>query len=667
MSAPIHKSSELTPDWQALLGESGPLADVIPHFNERPEQQQMAVAVGEAIAQRQTAIIEAGTGVGKTFAYLLPALASGGKVIVSTGTKTLQDQLFFKDLPIVKKALKTSSKLALLKGRANYLCLYRMNHALEEGAFSDRRSVNYLHRIDDWSCVTERGDIAEVNNVPSDAEVWRSVTSTLDNCMGAECDEYARCHVANARREAQEADVVVVNHHLFFADMALKEEGFGELLPHADTVILDESHQLPEIASNFFSDTLGSRQIRELSTDILSEAFRHSDMPELSDAARAMDKDVQDLRLAMDKPGIREPWHKISSKPVIVSAMKKLIDTLHTLDRVLGEVQERSKELTLSHEQLLKYRQQLDSMQTPSESSVQWYETYTRSFSLVSTPLEIATDFKKQMAIFSCSWIFTSATLAVDQSFDHFSQRIGIEDANELLLNSPFDYWHHSLMYAPPDIPEPQQFDFVEQVVDASIPVINACQGGVFVLFTSYYALNKAATLFKESLQRTIMVQGEASQQEMLERFRECGDAVLLGTGSFWEGVDVQGESLSCVIIDKLPFAAPTDPVTEARIQSIKNNNGNAFYDYQLPRAVITLKQGVGRLIRDGADKGVLVICDPRLRTKSYGRVFQESLPRMPRTQKIDVVKRFFALHFAEQSAVDSDDADDAENNKNTS
>ncbi len=651
MSDPTHKSA---PDWQVLLGNSGPLAAVIPGFSERPEQQQMAAAVGEAISQRQTAVIEAGTGVGKTFAYLLPALASGGKVIVSTGTKTLQDQLFFKDLPLVKKALKTSAKLALLKGRANYLCLYRMKQALQDGAFSDRRSVSYLHRIDDWSGMTDRGDIAEVNNVPSDAEVWGSVTSTLDNCLGAECDDYASCHVANARRDAQEADVVVVNHHLFFADMALKEEGFGELLPSADTVILDESHQLPEIASNFFSDTLGSRQLRELSRDILAEALRLGDIPELVDTTREMDKDVQDLRLAMDKPGIREPWHKINTKPVIVTAVKKLVDTLHTLDRLLGDAQERNKDLKACHERLLQYQRQLENMQTPSENSVQWYETFTRSFSLVSTPLEIASEFKKQMKHFSCAWVFTSATLAVDKCFMHFNQRIGIENATELLLDSPFDYWHHSLLYAPPDIPEPQQHDFVEQVVDASIAVINACKGGVFVLFTSYYALNKAATLFKESLGRTIMVQGEASQQEMLERFRQCGNAVLLGTGSFWEGVDVRGEALSCVIIDKLPFAAPTDPVTEARIQSIKNNKGNAFADYQLPRAVITLKQGVGRLIRDGADKGVLVICDPRLRTKSYGRVFQESLPRMPRTQKIEVVKRFFSLHSTVQAPLEA-------------
>lgn len=638
------RTPKKSPGWEALLGSAGPLSNVISGFSERPQQQQMAAAVGKAIANSETAVIEAGTGVGKTFAYLVPALASEGKVIVSTGTKTLQDQLYYKDLPIVKKALKTGTKLALLKGRANYLCVYRLQQALVDGSFKDRRSIGYLRRIDDWACITKMGDVSEVSNVPGDAEVWSSVTSTIDNCLGAECDDYAKCHVANARRLAQEADVVVVNHHLFFADMALKEEGFGELLPSADTVILDESHQLPEIASSFFSNTLGSRQIRELSRDIMAETLTYADMPALRDESQAMDKIVQDLRLAMDKPGVREPWYKISSKPAIVAEMKNLSESMDSLDKILGEVGERSKGLQACHERLVDYKQRLANMQKPSENSVQWYETYTRSFSLISTPLDIATTFQKQMEHLSCAWIFTSATLAVDHDFTHFNQRLGVESASELLLDSPFDYWHHSLMYAPPNIPEPQQHDFIDAVVEASLPVIEVCKGGVFMLFTSYRALNKAAELLKDNIDRTVMVQGEESQQEMLEKFRSLGNAVLLGTSSFWEGVDVRGEALSCVIIDKLPFAAPNDPVMEARIQSIRDNNGNPFFDYQLPQAVITLKQGVGRLIRDGEDRGVLVICDPRLRTKGYGKVFQESLPRMPRTQKIEVVKRFFTL-----------------------
>lgn len=631
-------------DWQSLLGETGPLANIIEGFTPREQQQQMAEAVGECIANYQTAIIEAGTGVGKTFAYLIPALASDGKVIVSTGTKTLQDQLFLKDLPIVKKALKSSSKLALLKGRANYLCIYRLKQALHDGIFHDKRSVNYLHRIDDWASMTDSGEVIEVTSVPKESEVWSSVTSTVDNCLGADCEYYNDCYVVKARRRAQEADVVVVNHHLFFADMALKEEGFGELLPNASTVILDESHQIPEIASNFFSDTFSSRQVRELATDIVAEATVIGDMPALRDTARNVDKIVQDLRLAMDKPGLREPWYKIRNKPAIIKEVDNLLTEMEALGELLATFAERSQGLQTCLERCQVFLVRLRNMQMPQDNAVQWYETFTRSFTLISTPLDIADTFQRQIKALPCAWVFTSATLSVDNSFQHYCQRLGITADRELQLDSPFDYWHHSLLYAPPNIPEPQAHDFVESVVEAALPVIEACKGGTFVLFTSYRALNEAAERFKDELDVPILVQGDAPQHEMIERFRELGNAVLLGTGSFWEGVDVRGEALSCVIIDKLPFASPFEPVTEARIQSIKDNNGNPFYDFQIPHAVITLKQGVGRLIRDHNDRGVLMICDPRLRTRSYGNIFLESLPRIPRTQKIEVVKRFFAL-----------------------
>lgn len=651
------KTPKTAVDWQSLLGESGPLAEIIEGFTPRVQQQQMAEAVGESIANDQTAIIEAGTGVGKTFAYLIPALASEGKVIVSTGTKTLQDQLFLKDLPIVKKALKSGSKLALLKGRANYLCTYRLKQALHDGGFRDKRSVSYLHRIEDWSSLTDSGEIIEVSSVPKDAEVWTHVTSTVDNCVGAECEYYKECYVVKARRRAQEADVVVVNHHLFFADMALKEEGFGELLPNASTVILDESHQIPEIASTFFSDTFSSRQVRELARDIVAEATVLGDMPALRDEAQQVDKIVQDLRLAMDKPGLREPWYKIRNKPAIIQEVDNLLTAMENLAVLLETFAERSQGLATCLERCSGFLVRLRNMQTPQDNTVQWYETFTRSFTLISTPLDIADTFQRQISALPCAWIFTSATLSVDNSFQHYCQRLGITADKELQLDSPFDYWHHALLYAPPNIPEPQAHDFVESVVNASLPVIEACQGGTFVLFTSYRALNEAAERFKEELDVPILVQGDAPQHEMIEKFRKLGNAVLLGTGSFWEGVDVRGEALSCVIIDKLPFASPFEPVTEARIQSIKDHHGNPFYDFQIPHAVITLKQGVGRLIRDHSDRGVLMICDPRLRTRSYGNIFLESLPRIPRTQKIEVVKRFFALKNeadSDKPAVDS-------------
>ena len=631
---------------QGLLGEDGPLAKQIDNFQARPQQQAMADAVADAIQNNGTAVIEAGTGVGKTFAYLAPALASGGRVIISTGSKTLQDQLFLKDLPLVKKALKSSSKTALLKGRANYLCLHRLQRSQEEARFKDRRFITHIQRIADWADITLVGDISELNSVPSDAEVWPSVTSTTDNCIGKECEEYLDCYVVQARKKAQEADIVVVNHHLFFADMALKEEGFGELLPTANAVILDEAHQLPEIASTFFSDFLSSRQILDLSRDILAESLANAkDMPALRDSVRKLDKCIADLRLAMDTPGLREPWYKISNIPAIKQEMQRFDKILKQLLKNLERAAERSKELASCFERVATLKTALEQFNHPKENTVQWYETFPHSFSLVSTPLDIAKPFKKQLETWDCAWILTSATLAVQQSFSHFTQRIGMEQPAELLLDSPFDYWHHGLLYAPPDMPEPHQHDFVEALIEAAVPVIEAAKGRTFMLFTSYRALNEAAELLRDEIDYPILVQGESSQVDMIERFRQLGNAVLLGTSSFWQGVDVRGAALSCVIIDKLPFSSPGDPVLEARIKAIREAGGNPFGDYQLPQAVIALKQGVGRLIRDNNDKGVLMICDPRLRTKSYGKTFLISIPRVPRTSKQADVERFFKVH----------------------
>ncbi len=630
-------------DWKQLLGKKGPLASAISGFQVREQQLEMVEAVGDAIKNHTAAVIEAGTGVGKTFAYLVPALASGGRVIVSTGTKTLQDQLFAKDLPIVKESLKTDTKIALLKGRANYLCTYRLRRAQSEGRFDDRRTLTYLQRIADWEVITFRGDIAELNSVPKESEVWQYVTSTADNCLGSDCEDYETCFVVKARREAQEADVVVVNHHLFFADLALKEEGFGELLPSANAVILDEAHQLPEIASTFFSETLSSRQLLELGKDTLSEVLSDaSDMGEIKDRLRDLEKCVLDLRLAMDKPGLREPWYKIKAKPAIEAGIADLGDILNDLGDQLKIAAERSKGLESCYERILVQIERLKNLNNPKAETVQWYETYTRSFSLVSTPLDISATFKKHLEGWPCAWVLTSATLAVGKSFDHFTHRIGMESPKELLLDSPFDYWHNALLFAPPDMPEPQNVGFIPALVKAAIPVIKASEGRTFMLFTSYRALNEAAELLKDEIEYPILVQGDSSQADMIENFRKLGNAVLLGTNSFWEGVDVRGEALSCVIIDKLPFASPGDPVLEARIKSIREQGGNPFFEYQLPQAVIALKQGVGRLIRDDKDTGVLMICDPRLRTKSYGNTFLESLPRVPKTSKIDVVERFF-------------------------
>ncbi|HMT93228.1 ATP-dependent DNA helicase [uncultured Thiothrix sp.] len=637
----------------AWLEEGGALAQRIEGFQPRPQQQAMAKAITELLAGEGVLIVEAGTGVGKTFAYLIPTLASGERVILSTGSKTLQDQLFFKDLPVVCEALKLPLKAALLKGRANYLCLQRLELTLEEGRFTDRREIGWIRRLESWSRLTETGDIAEMTAIPHDAEVWPKVTSTLENCSGLECEYYSDCFVVKARRKAQDADVVVVNHHLFFADMALKEEGFGELLPTADVIVLDEAHQLPEIASNFFSETISSRQLQEWSRDTLAEFLVNAkDMPQLRDQLNQLDKAVLDLRLVMDAPGQRASWLMMRDRPGIIEHTQTLLEVMQDLEVLLVEIVERSKGLELCHERLVELRERLLRMQMPQTDVIQWFETFTRSFSLTATPLDIAVPLQRCMETLPCRWVMTSATLAVGDSFEHFTKRLGINQAATLKLDSPFDYWHHALMYLPTGLPEPQQADFVEKMVAAAIPVIKACGGRTFMLFTSYRAMHEAAELLEGEFDYPMLIQGESPQREMIDKFRELGNAVLLGTASFWEGVDVRGEALSCVIIDKLPFAAPNDPVLEARLETLRQEGGNPFADYQLPQAVIALKQGVGRLIRDQEDRGLLMICDARLRTRRYGSVFLDSLPRMPRTQKLEVVERFFSTQPVKPSSI---------------
>jgi ATP-dependent DNA helicase DinG len=635
----------MTLDARAALGPDGPFAELLDGFQARPQQQDMAEAVEAAIAGYGTLIAEAGTGVGKTFGYLVPALLSGGKIIVSTGTKTLQDQLFHKDLPLVRKALGLNLQSALLKGRANYLCLHRFRTTVAEGRLRDRQQVSELRRIREWAGVTRSGDIGEVTDVAENAEIWPLVTSTADNCLGQECDDYQQCHVVKARRAAQEADVVVINHHLFFADLALKEEGFGELLPSANAVILDEAHQLPEIASVFFGQTLGSRQLLELARDCIAEGHNEApDMAEIAEHAQGLDKATRDLRLALGRAGQREPWERIRHKPDVVDGMETLGDCLDSLCELLDVAGERGKGLEACQRRAHLARQRLARLREPDETAIQWFETYTRAFQLNITPLDVAELFHSRLEAHPCAWIFTSATLAVGERFDHFASQLGLDLAQKLQLDSPFDYAHNALLYLPTGLPEPNDPGYTPAVVEAAIPVIRASRGRCFMLFTSHRALREAAGLLDGRLSFPLLVQGDMPRGELIDRFRSLGNAVLLGTSSFWEGVDVRGEALSAVIIDKLPFASPGDPVLQARLNAIRSAGGNPFMDYQLPQAVITLKQGVGRLIRDAADRGVLMICDPRVRTKQYGRVFLDSLPPVPVTRDLNDITPFFIV-----------------------
>ncbi|MEA3412275.1 MAG: ATP-dependent DNA helicase [Pseudomonadota bacterium] len=625
-----------------LLDSHGPFARHLERFSPRPQQQRMANAVESALETGRTLVVEAGTGVGKTFAYLAPALASGLKVIASTGTRHLQDQLFHKDLPVVREALGVNVTAALLKGRANYLCHHRLALANDDGArFVSRRD---LYNISRWAGVTRTGDIAEVAEVPEDASVWPMVTSTVDNCLGTECEFFQDCWLVRARRNAQEADLVVVNHYLFFADLAIREEGFGELLPDADAFVLDEAHQLPEIASSFFTTGISARQLRDFAADTIAEQLRDaSDMRELRDLADAIGNAAARFRLSLGETERTAPWRAVCAKAAVGEALEDVHERLNDCAAALELAAERGKGLKNCHQRALELTRRLDAMMEDDEGTIRWFETTRRGFTLHLTPLDVASLFAERMACYRGAWVFTSATLAVGESFDHFRGRLGLDHADELKLDSPFDYEANAMLFLPGSMPDPGDREHTRAVVEAALPVIRANGGSAFLLFTSYRALRDAAGMMSDMWEGPMLVQGSAPRRELLERFREQGDAVLLGTGSFWEGVDVRGDALGCVVIDKLPFASPGDPVTQARIEDLRARGGNPFMELQVPRAVIMLKQGAGRLIRGEEDTGVVMICDPRLTRKHYGRVFLESLPPMAMTESRDVVTAFLS------------------------
>ena len=637
---------ELTHSVSDVLGPSGPFAEHLAGFAPREQQQALAESIDNALLHGGTLIGEAGTGVGKTFSYLVPAILSDLKVIISTGTRHLQDQLYYNDLPLVRRALNSDVKVALLKGRSNYLCRHRLAQASGHPAVSRADILSQLTRVQRWAKETKTGDIGEVSELPEDAPIWRYVTSDIDFCSGHEPDELNDCFVHRARKKAQSADIVVVNHHLFFADLALKEDGFGEVLPIANAFVLDEAHQIPDIASQFFGRRFSSRQLTDLVRDCIAEQMRDApDMGELRDAVTALEKASRDFRLAFGTQQRRDAWRAISGERKIHSALEDLQQAYSNLNDQLEMAAGRGKGLagclrrcTVQAEVL-----SLFGNRETQGSWIHWFETYRTGYVLSLTPLDVAEPFQRAVNALSASWIFTSATLSVGRSFDHFRAQLGINDADECQQNSPFDYSRNALLYFPQGMPEPRADNYNAKVLEAALPVLHASQGRAFLLFTSYRALNQAADWLESKLDIPLLVQGDAPKHELIAEFQARGNAVLLGTSSFWEGVDVRGEALSCVIIDKLPFASPGDPVVQARIDSMREQGGNPFFDFQVPQAAIALKQGVGRLIRDVRDRGVVVLCDPRLKTKGYGRLFIQSLPPMPQTISIDDVRQFFA------------------------
>jgi len=647
-------------DLEDIFGQDGPLARALADFKVRREQLRMAQSVSAALTARESLVVEAGTGTGKTFAYLVPALLSGVRVLISTGTRTLQDQLFAKDLPLVCAALGRPARVALLKGRGNYLCHYRLGRAdaaseqLSLGDAPRDRPRAMLARIRRWALTTQRGDLAEVRGLSDSHPVWAQVTSTRESCLGVRCPELSRCHVAAARREALEADIVIVNHHLLLADLALKEDGFGDLLGCADAVILDEAHQIPDLATQFFGVNVSSRQIESLIKEVRLELLRATDTaragaaappPVAMIAAGELEEALRALRAALPAGTGRVSWPVVAaSQPVntLISALEGLSAVLLPLEEnaALRQLAERTAELAASLTRIADV-DELEGART--------FESSVRGFSVSLMPFDISARFRSLVASRRGAWIFTSATLSVGEEFGHFTGRLGLAEALTLQIQSPFDHERQSLLYLPDGLPQPSSPGFVAAVIGTAVPLIEAARGGAFVLFTSHRALAQGAALLRAHWSGDppyrLFVQGEAPRERLLQEFRSDGNGVLLGTASFWEGVDVKGEALRLVVIEKLPFAPPDDPMVRARIEHLTASGANAFRDYQLPEAALALKQGAGRLIRSEDDYGVIAICDPRMLGRAYGRVFLAALPPMTVTQDPAEARRFLARH----------------------
>ena len=663
MSDLVHASRE-------ALSDGGALASHLDAFVPRPAQLHLTEAIAGALQQRDLLLAEAGTGTGKTYAYLVPVLLSGLRTIISTGTRALQDQLYHRDLPRVRQALGIGHRSALLKGRANYLCRYRLQQARGEPRFSSPQQAAEFQRVLAWSGRTQHGDMAELEALAEDSPLLPMVTSTVDNCLGTECPMYDDCFVVQARQRAQAADVVVVNHHLLLADLALRQEGFGELLPGAQAFVIDEAHQLPELAAQFFGEGFGMRPWQELARDCLVEARSVAGAQAALQSPTAMlEQALVDLRAAMEGlPQRGTQWRALAVPQVrdgfdaVMSALHGLLDALETLRETaagLDACHARAREAVSRLSRWLgDDAPMLDFDAEPQEPSdadvdVLWYELTPRGFRCQRTPMDVSGPLREHRLRSQAAWIFTSATLTVGGGFDHLAQRLGLDDPDTLLQPSPFNWPAQALCYLPEGLPDPAARGFGTALIATLRPVLEASQGRAFLLFASHRALREAAEALRGG-PWPLFVQGEAPRATLLQRFRESGNGVLLGSASFREGVDVVGDALSVVVVDKLPFAAPDDPVFEARLDAIRARGGNPFRDEQLPQAVIALKQAVGRLIRSETDRGVLVLCDPRLLNRSYGRVFLDSLPPFRRTRALADVQAFFAPQWRPAEAGDT-------------
>nr|WP_302473909.1 ATP-dependent DNA helicase [Legionella sp. PL877] len=619
------------------------MSTAIPGFVARPSQVTLSLAVAKAIDSQSILVAEAGTGTGKTFAYLVPCLLSGKKALISTATKTLQDQLFQKDLPLLIRALGLAVRVQNLKGRANYLCRYRVELHAEEGRFSNPQCSHELLHIREKLPQLTDGERSELPEINEDSPVWPYATSTTENCLGSECEYHQTCFLVKARKRALEADIVVINHHLFFADSRLKEDGFGELLPGVNTVVFDEAHQLAEIAANFNSNRIGTRQIRDLIDDILKEwpilDLANQPLKKLSFQA---DQIIAQLYSAVPSREERMSWEMAARNKAFIKAWGELLQLVDELLDCFNTAEpEKESGLMRCFKRLQEMKNTLLNFAETDKIKIKWLERFKQTLVFHATPFEIADSFSTLLARQQSAYVFTSATLTMRDSFDCFIKPLGLSQVETLSLSSPFDYQQQALLYLPRELPDPKDTRYYDLLLEKALPVIHACGGRCFFLFTSHKALKLVAQRLSNTLNYPLLIQGEEAKPILLARFRQLGNAVLLGTATFWEGVDVKGEALSCVIIDKLPFASPTDPVIRGKMAYFKAKGLSGFNELSLPNAVLALKQGVGRLIRDIDDRGVLMIADPRLTGREYGQPIFASLPSLRKTRDEQTVLSF--------------------------
>jgi ATP-dependent DNA helicase DinG len=647
-----------------IFSLDGPLAAMSPGFRVRTTQIELAQAVERTIAERSTLIAEAGTGTGKTWAYLVPALLGGGKVLVSTGTRTLQDQLFSRDLPRVREALSIPATIALLKGRGNYVCHYHLERLQgEDRALKSRGEVHQLRNIQTFAQQSATGDRADLPTVPEDAEIWQRVTSTRENCLGQDCPNVRDCFVLKARRQAQEADVVVINHALFMADLMLREEGVTDLLPAADTVVFDEAHQLPDTATRFLGSSVSTHQLLDLGRLIETAGLAHArELTNWSEQARALEQSTRELRLscaALENTPSRRVTFEAFPEPAAFDIAREALQTsLDAVGQLLSSVEEKHPDLATAArtarelaERLAEWGQPARGVRSDAQDLhqiVRWVELGLHHVRLHAAPLSVAEAFSRYRQG-GQAWIFTSATLSVHGDFSHFTERLGLQNAETVRMESPFDYAKQAMLFVPQSLPAPQSSEFLPAFVEQLMPLIQASQGGALVLCTTLRAVERVAALLADAYDRVglswpIMRQGNGTRRDLLERFRTLDHAVLVGSASFWEGIDVAGDRLTLVAIDKLPFAPPDDPVLEARLRACRSRGGNPFMEYQLPEAAIALKQGAGRLIRSETDWGVLMVGDTRLVDKPYGKQLWRGLPPFARTRVLEEAVEFLTL-----------------------